>query len=200
MGLYKICEHKGRMRDRCEHTWWGSFRGIRVSLPKWANREIHTKTEAQAVLDEVRTAIRSGTFDPRGRAPREVTPMTFRELSQIYRERHAIAKGLSLARTIDWRLKPLLEQFGDWAIADIKTADVEDFIADLRKAAHYARAGRAAIADAGVRQPDDRAPATHAELGGRTGVHRPHAVPTRDRNAHQATSRGQQAPATNIRG
>ena len=43
MGLYKICEHKGRMRDRCEHAWWGSFRGIRVSLPKWANRDVHTK-------------------------------------------------------------------------------------------------------------------------------------------------------------
>jgi len=133
MGLYKICEHKGRLRDRCEHAWWGSFRGIRLSLAKWANREIHTKAEAHAVLDEVRTAIRSRTFDPRGRAPREVTPMTFRELSEIYRERHAVAKGLSLAKTIDWRLKPLLERFGDWAIADIKTADVEDFIGDLRK-------------------------------------------------------------------
>ena len=40
MGLYKICEHKGRARDRCEHAWWGSFRGKRVSLAKWANREI----------------------------------------------------------------------------------------------------------------------------------------------------------------
>ena len=27
MGLYKICTHKGRARDRCEHAWWGSFRG-----------------------------------------------------------------------------------------------------------------------------------------------------------------------------
>jgi hypothetical protein len=55
-----------------------------VSLPKWANRDIHTKAEAQAVLDEVRTAIRGGSFDPRGRAPREVTPMTFRELSETF--------------------------------------------------------------------------------------------------------------------
>ena len=59
--------------------------------------------------------------------------MTFREFAEIYKERHAIAKGLSLARTIDWRLRPLLERFGDRALADIKTADVEDFIADLRK-------------------------------------------------------------------
>ena len=36
MGLYKLCEHKGRNRDRCEHPWWGSFRGVRVSLSKWS--------------------------------------------------------------------------------------------------------------------------------------------------------------------
>lgn len=120
------------MRDRCEHAWC-SFRGIRVSLPKWANHDIHTKAEAQAVLDEVRTAIRQGTFDPRGQAPREVSPMTFREFAESYKERHAVAKRLSLARTIDWRIRPLLERFGDWALSEIKTADIEDFIADLRK-------------------------------------------------------------------
>jgi len=79
----KICEYKGRLRDRCELAWWGSFRGIRVSLARWANREIHSKAEAQAVLDEMRTAIRSGAFDPRRRTSREVTPMTFCELSEI---------------------------------------------------------------------------------------------------------------------
>lgn len=43
MGLYKLCEHKGRNGDRCEHPWWGSFRGVRVSLTKWANRDIRSK-------------------------------------------------------------------------------------------------------------------------------------------------------------
>jgi len=133
MGLYKICEHTGRLRDRCQHAWWGSFRGIRVSLQKWANRDIHSKAEAQGVLDEVRTVIRSGTFDPRGQQPREITPMTFREFADVYKERHVIANGLSLKRTIDWRLRPILERFGGRALAEIKTADVEDFVADLRK-------------------------------------------------------------------
>ena len=64
MGLYKLCEHKGRNRDRCEHPWWGSFRGVRVSLSKWANREIRSKAEAGAALDELRMAIARGTFDP----------------------------------------------------------------------------------------------------------------------------------------
>jgi integrase len=121
------------MRDRCEHAWWGSFRGTRVSLPRWANRDIHSKTEAQAVLDEVRTAIRQGTFAPEGTAPAKVRSMTFREFAAIYKERHAVAKELSLARSIDWRIRPLLAHFGEWALADIKTADIEDFIADLRK-------------------------------------------------------------------
>ena len=51
MGLYKICEHTGRARDRCEHTWWARFRHVRVSLEKWANREIKTKTEADQVFE-----------------------------------------------------------------------------------------------------------------------------------------------------
>jgi hypothetical protein len=104
MGLYKICEHMGRMRDRCESRLVGSFRGIRVSSPKWANRNIHAKAEAQAVLDELRTVIRAGTFDARGEAPQEVSPMPFREFADIYKQRHAVAKNLSLARTIDWRI------------------------------------------------------------------------------------------------
>ena len=122
MGLYKICEHRGRTRDRCEHAWWGSFRGVRVSLPKWANRDIHSKAQAQAVLDQVRTAIRQGTFDPDGVAPPKVSAMTFLEFADIYKERHAVAKELSLARSIDWRIRPLLERFGEWSLADIKTA------------------------------------------------------------------------------
>ena len=59
MGPYKICEHSRRDRERCEHPWWGSFRGLRVSLSKWANREIHSKAEAWMALDELRKAIRA---------------------------------------------------------------------------------------------------------------------------------------------
>ena len=101
MGLYKICEHRGRMRDRCEHAWWGSFRGVRVSPPKWANRDIHSKAEAQAVLDEVRTAIRHCAFDPEGVAPPKVSAMTFRDFADVCKERHAVAKSRhrSIARS-----------------------------------------------------------------------------------------------------
>ena len=134
MGLYKICEHKGRARDRCEHAWWGSFRGKRVSLAKWTNREVRSKAEADKALDDLRAAIRAGTFDERGLdPPRETSPLTFSTFADVYKHRHVLAKGLALAGTIDYRLKPLLERFDDRPIAEIRTADVEDFVADLKK-------------------------------------------------------------------
>ena len=134
MGLYKICEHKGRARDRCEHAWWGSFRGKRVSLAKWANREIKSKAEADKALDDLRAAIRAGTFDERGlEPPVERTPLTFSKFADVYKQRHVLAKGLALADSIDYRLKPLIERFGDRPLSEIKTADIEDFVADLKK-------------------------------------------------------------------
>jgi len=134
MGLYKICEHKGRARDRCDHAWWGSFRGKRVSLQKWANRDIKTKAEADKALDDLRAAIRAGTFDERGlEPPVETSPLTFSTFADVYKQRHVLAKGLALAETIDYRLKPLIERFGDRLLAEIKTADIEDFVADLKK-------------------------------------------------------------------
>jgi integrase len=134
MGLYKICPHKGRARDRCDHAWWGSFRGRRVSLARWANREVGSKAEADVVLDAVRGAIRAGTFDERGLNVRpEPSPLTFRAFAEVYKARHVVAKGLALASTIDYRLKPLLERFGDRQLAEIRTADIEDFVADLKQ-------------------------------------------------------------------
>ena len=134
MGLYKLCEHRGRARDRCDHTWWARFRHVRVSLEKWANREITTKTEAEAIFDDLKNAVRAGTFEKR-RADPDCKPiaLTFRQFADTYKERHVFAKKLAIGRTIDYRLKPILEYFGDRLLAEIRTADVEDFIADLRK-------------------------------------------------------------------
>ena len=134
MGLYKLCEHKGRARDRCDHGWWARFRHVRVSLEKWSNREIKTKTEAEGVFDDLKNAVRNGTFDKRGvEAPRETTTLTLRLFAEIYKERHVFAKKLAIAKTIDYRLRPITEYFGDRPLAEIRTGDVEDFIADLRK-------------------------------------------------------------------
>lgn len=106
---------------------------MRVSLTKWVNREIRSKAEAGAALDELRMAIRANTFDPRGPKPVDPVPLTFREFTEIYRERHVIARRLSIAKDYTWSVRPFVERFGDRALADIRTADVQDFMADLQK-------------------------------------------------------------------
>ena len=131
MGIYKICHHKGRERDRCEHAWWGTFRGQRVSLDKWANAEIRTKTKAYEVYEQFRGSVRQGAGLRAKREP--ATPLTFAVFAKIYIERHVEAKKLAGARSIRYRLRPLMERFGERLLSSITTADVEDWIADLRK-------------------------------------------------------------------
>ena len=106
MGLYKLCKHGGRARDRCPHGWWGAFQHQgtlhRESLSKWANQEIHTKAEAQTVFDRMKEAVRAGRLTKRDdRGPDG--PLTFAQFAQLYAEKHARAKGLALAKTIDYR-------------------------------------------------------------------------------------------------
>jgi integrase len=65
--------------------------------------------------------------------PDGASPLTFRRFAELYKQRHVVAKGLALAKTIDYRLRPLLEAFGDRPLSEIRTGDVEDFIADLKQ-------------------------------------------------------------------
>ena len=57
--------------------------------------------------------------------------LTFERLAESYNERHVVAKKLAIGDTIV-PASTLLERFGDRPITDIRTADIEDFIADLR--------------------------------------------------------------------
>ncbi len=136
MGLYKLCEHKRRARDRCAHAWWGScqYRGKlhRTSLGRWADVPIRSKTEAETVLGQFREAVRNGTFSAEGVVEPD-TPLTFAKFASIYVERYVKAKGLASADTIEYRMAPILEHFGGKLLAEIRTADVEDFIAKLKQ-------------------------------------------------------------------
>jgi hypothetical protein len=86
VGLYKLCEHKGRARDRCDHTWWARFRHVRVSLEKWSNREITTKTEAEVIFDDLKKAVRAGTFEKRRAEPEtKTTALTFSQFADTYK-------------------------------------------------------------------------------------------------------------------
>lgn len=140
MAIYKRCEHRGRECDRCAHPWYGTYklpgrRRARVALEKWSDEEVKTKGQAQKVFDDMKAAVRAGTFDPAGRnvvAPAGA-PMTFTQLATIYEERYVKGKGLKTAGEFKWRIKPLKKRFGDTPIANIRTGDVEDWQAELRQ-------------------------------------------------------------------
>ena len=137
MGLYKRCEHKGRQRDRCQCPWWGSFRKDRVSLSKWANQDVGSKDAARAILDEMRAAVRAGTFDPKGRtvAPPAVEALTFRKFAKKFFEREVA--GRPSAETTGYRLPRLIAYFGDRPLKDITASDAEDFLETLRQPARF---------------------------------------------------------------
>ena len=141
MGLFKRCEHSGRNRDRCIHAWWGAFqhrgRLYRVSLVKWTNEDIKTKQQAQAIYDRFRQAVREGRVS--AEEDRRERSLTFNQLADLYVERYVKPRALRTAYSIEYRLKPLREFFGPKALTEIKTADVEDFVAELRKPRHVVR-------------------------------------------------------------
>jgi integrase len=100
-----------------------------VSLGKWANQEIHSKTEAAAVLDQMREAIRKGTFS---HGPSSA--LTFEAFANVYQQRYVVDRQLRSADTIDQRLRLLRRRFGNRHLADINLGDIEDLRADLRAA------------------------------------------------------------------
>jgi integrase len=140
MGIYKRCDHGRRERDRCSDPWYANYKlagrpRVRVALAKWSGTEVETKGQALAVFDDLKNAVRTGMFDPRGRGvtiPKD-GPFTFADLARIYEERYIAGKRLRTAGDFKWRVKPLLERFGTMPITSIRTGDVEDWQADLRK-------------------------------------------------------------------
>ena len=133
MGLFKRCDHKGRNRDRCAHPWWGSFKhgGVlhRVPLSKWADEDIKTKQHAEVVYERFRQAARDGRV---ATATETQGPLTFDQLADVYIDRYVKPRALRTAKAMEYRLKPLRAFFGSRQIGQIKTADVEDFIAERR--------------------------------------------------------------------
>jgi integrase len=136
MGLFKICHHKGRTRERCDCPWHGGFRGRKVSLQRWANREIATKDDAEAALAELRAAVRAGTFDPRGLKTSDAV-LTFRAFADRYWKRHA--KGLRGAVTVQSRLDIVAGYFGHRAVQDLKPADLDDLFTWLAQPTRLAK-------------------------------------------------------------
>jgi len=140
MGIYKRCSHGRRERDRCSDPWYASYKlpgrpRARVALEKWSGEEVKTNGQALAVFDQLKAEVRAGTFDSRGRgvSAQKDGPLTFARLVKVFEERYVAAKQLKTAEAFKWRIKPLLERFGNRDISTIRAGDVEDWQADLRK-------------------------------------------------------------------
>lgn len=139
MGLYKLCKHQGRARDRCEHAWWGAFqdrgRLHRVSLRRWANEDVRSKEHAKAILDRMRERVRAGTFaadaenPPPAPAP---ASLTFNAFADLFIERYVKVKGLRTLDKIEWQMPFLKARFGTKDLADIRVADIDDLVQDLK--------------------------------------------------------------------
>jgi hypothetical protein len=169
----------------------GRFRGKRVSLAKWTNREIGSKAEANIALDELRAAIRDGTYDERGLdPPAETSPMTFGKFAEVYKQRHVLANV---------QHHRLPAEAVDRAVRRSSTRGRQDRRhRRLRRGpeatARGQRPGRQ-TADPGVRQPDAGAAPSHAQLGRRPRIPRSNTLPARHRGA-SASAAGSSAGTT----
>jgi integrase len=138
--IFKRCEHRrGRQRNDCAHPWYGSFKSrgqprVRVSLSKWIGEPVSSKQQALAVFDELKRAVRAGTFDLRGHSATSSTggALTLQQLATEHLDKLGGTFG-DRAGTYWSRLKPALATFGDTPIAQISTAAIDDWKVALER-------------------------------------------------------------------
>jgi hypothetical protein len=93
-------------------------------LAKWGECELRSKAEAEAVLDEMRQAIRTDTFG-RSRVDPSHAALTFKALATVYIDRYVKANALASGDTIEFRMAPLLQHFGDTGLVAPQGCDDE---------------------------------------------------------------------------
>lgn len=144
MGIYKRCVHTGKERDRCDDPWYASyslkgFPRAKVSLAKWTGHDIRTKTDANKAFDDLKAEVRAGRFSPTGLAvTRPATPagpLTFRWLVAMFETHYVKGKKLKTGDDFPYRVKPLLDVFGDEPITSITSTRIEDLYAERRSVA-----------------------------------------------------------------
>lgn len=80
----------------------------------------------------MKAAIRAGQFEQRAEAAPAAGPLTVAAFGAIYLDRYA-ANKLRSAGTVRSRMGEIVKRFGAQQLAEVRTADIEDFIADLKK-------------------------------------------------------------------
>lgn len=144
-GLRKLCGCSRRKWAKCSHSWYFNFKprggqSYRFSVDVEAGKHIASKTEAEALAEGWRLAIREGTFTRRGEQPAAsaVTdaPLTLEGFAERYFERRG-KPATKNDRSCLRRLSAFAlagQPFGQKALDAITEDDVEAFFASLRAA------------------------------------------------------------------
>jgi integrase len=136
----------------------GAVSAASVSLPKWTNREVATKDDADAALADLKSAVRAGTFDRRGlyySAPVADLRLTFGDVADRYLAAYPadLDKRYYLAhlRALDVpAASGTTARLESKPIDDITTADIEHAAETWRR--RERRAGCAQGGAVGVRK------------------------------------------------
>ena len=138
-GLTKRCDCPPRQWAKCDHSWHFAFKfegtRHRFSLDRYLGHPVNGKTEAIAVAEQIRTAIRAGEFREDVSA---VAQMTLGQLLNLYHERYITRERprtasedrgqiQRIARVPLPRISGTTLPFGEWVVADITTDTIERF-------------------------------------------------------------------------
>ena len=140
-GLRKICDCPRRTWAKCAHSWHFNYKvrggaSFRFSVDSEVGKHIASKTEAEALADRWRNAIREGTFRRRRAdapaAPAHAAPhaLTVAAVSEKYAERAT----QPLNATDRARLRRLAghDGLGEKPLAAVTDEDIEVFLARLK--------------------------------------------------------------------
>ena len=139
-GLRKVCGCPRRTWAKCRHAWHFNFKmphggtSYRFSLDTHLGRHVDSKTEAEHLAAELRTAIRAGRFGQ----PRARQAMTLRELADTYLDRYVTVAHPDTMEDFRSGLCVICDTplprptggaapFGEWGLADIVTDTVERY-------------------------------------------------------------------------
>lgn len=150
-GLYKRCTCGQSKWKSCGHPYWATFRGIHRSLAKreeanaqqharqhptgekYKERDVSSITVARVLLEEMRAEIRAGTFEVKPPEPPEgLKPkLACLALAQLYVEKHVKNSRDPKHPKMAGRALMFGREFGDRAVEDLVTLDIEDWLGDL---------------------------------------------------------------------
>ena len=101
-GLLKRCRCARLTWAKCPHPWYFQYQWKgqrrRVQLERLLGRKLKGKTDADAVADQFRAAIRAGTFQPHQAAHQHADELVLEAYAATFLERYSKAR-----QKVSWR-------------------------------------------------------------------------------------------------